>query len=119
MSNDLDDGLEFLGDEMKDNFSETVTYSRGEDDVEVSAGRGSTEYTVDNGLEAFVEPYESHDFLVVAADLVLDDEPIEPERGDIITDGDENEYEVTAPNGVDVYSADSFGRIYRIHTKAR
>ena len=119
MSNDLDDGLEFLGDEMKDNFSETVTYSRCEDEVEVSAGRGSTEFSVDNGLDAFVEPYQSHDFLVVAADLELDGAAVEPERGDIITDEDDNEYEVTAPAGVDVYSADTFGRIYRIHTKAR
>ena len=68
-------------------------------------------------MTASFETYESRDFKIVAAALVLSEAAVTPQRGDRITLATGAVYEVTAPGGTDVYSADAFGRLFRIHTK--
>ena len=106
----------WLGKMRSENLSHTVTYSRDADSVQIAAAIGQTTFEVQNDY-GVMEKWESRDFLVTAADLVLAGVQIVPERGDRITD-DGNVYEVLSPGKEDVFrKSDQFGVTLRIHTK--
>ena len=91
-------------------------YSRGSESVEVQATVGTTTFEVDDGYGVIVK-WESRDFLITAADLVIAGEPVKPQRGDRITDSGKV-YEVMAPGKEDVCRpSDPYGVTLRIHTK--
>lgn len=96
-------------------LSRTVTYARGASSLQIVATVGSTTFEVDDGT--VMQRWESRDYLVRAADLVLAGGPIQPQRGDRITDGGVV-YEVLAPAGQDCWrKSDPYGITLRIHTK--
>jgi hypothetical protein len=101
-------------------LSRTVTYQRGDDSVEVAATVGRTVFEIDDGSGAAVQ-WESRDFLVPAADLVLAGEVVEPLPGDRIreTQGEKvYVYEVLAPGKEPCWRwSDPFRRTLRVHTK--
>jgi hypothetical protein len=118
-------------------MSRPVTYCRpgtgedseGEQSVEVQATVGRTVFETADAY-GVVERSESRDFLVTAADLVLDGQAVLPERGDRIRetqvatgdspgrDGKTFVYEVMAPGKESPWLwSDLYRRTLRIHTK--
>jgi hypothetical protein len=116
----LDRGSAWLDGQRVRCLSRPVTYSQGNDSVEVQAAIGRTVFEVDNGT-VVVEQVESRDFLVRAADLMLSGRKVLPERGDHIRetqDGMVYVYEVIAPGREPHYRfSDPYRRTLRIHTK--
>lgn len=97
-------------------LTRVVTYQRGLEQVQVPATNGATTFNIDDGYGG-VQRWESRDYLVLAADLVLAGSPTAPQAHDKIIDG-EQAYEVLAPGNEDVYrSSDPAGTTLRIHTK--
>ncbi len=98
----------------------TVTYRRGEESFEVTAVIGSTKVEIadQNGRRVRVEV---RDYLLASADLLIDEQPIEPQNGDVIeqTIGTNvNSYEVTPLGADDCWRFSDPGQLeYRIHTK--
>ena len=101
-------------------LSKTVSYTRGEDSVEVQATIGRTVFEVDDGM-GILEKIESRDFLILAADLVLAGEATLPQRGDRIKEASGDNvyiYEVLAPGKEPHYRfSDLYRKTLRIHTK--
>jgi hypothetical protein len=101
-------------------MSRVVGYHRGEDSVQVRATIGKSVFEVDSGF-AVLERIESRDYLVPAADLVLDDETTLPLKGDRIKETDGEKvfvYEVMAPGSEPHFIfSDPYRKTLRIHTK--
>ena len=97
-----------------------VTYSRGAASVELAATVGRTEYDVDIG-HGVVERYESRDYLLRAADLVLAGAATTPQAGDRIAEviGTATVvYGVMAPAAEPLWAYADAGRLtMRVHTK--
>jgi hypothetical protein len=104
----------------KAHLSGAVTYSRGKRSVEVQATIGRTVFETADAY-GVVERSESRDFLILAADLVLDGQAVLPERGDRIREADGEKvyvYEVMAPGKEPEWRwSDDYRRTLRIHTK--
>jgi len=116
----LQQGLDWLEEQRKAHLSRTVTYRRGASTVEVLATVGATRFEADDGSGMVIE-MESRDYLIAAADLVLDGQQVLPERGDQVLetrDGVTHVYEVMdlGPEKHFV-TCDPDGRTLRIHTK--
>jgi len=112
----LEQASAWLGGMRKQHLSRLVTYSRGADSSQVAATVGRTVFEVDDGY-GVVEKWESRDFLITAADLVLGGVAVTPQCGDRITDGG-RVYEVLAPGKEDVFRlSDPYGVTLRVHTK--
>jgi hypothetical protein len=115
-------GAKLLATVRGTSFSRTVTYSRGSDSVSLSAGIGQTAFDAETS-HGTVETYHSRDFLVTAADLILDGDTVTPERGDQITDTDPETsevatYEVLCVGGKPQWRySDPYQITLRIHTK--
>ena len=102
-------------------LSRTVTYQRSDDSVEVAATIGRTVFEIDDGSGAVVQ-WESRDFLIAAADLVIGDRPVTlPQPGDRISetqDGKVYVYEAMAPGKEPCWRySDPYRRTLRVHTK--
>ena len=112
----LQQAAAWLASQRTQFLSRCVVYSRGEDSVAVQAGVGKTTFDVDDGY-GLMTTWESRDFLIAAADLVLSGEVIKPQRDDTISDGGKV-YQVMAPGKEDVCRpSDPYGVTWRIHTK--
>jgi hypothetical protein len=100
--------------------SHVVTYVRGERSVELPATIGKTTFEVDDGYGVLVR-HESRDFLILTADLILDVQQEEPQRGDRIRETQNQHvfvYEVSAPDKTPCWRySDAFRKTFRIHTK--
>jgi hypothetical protein len=112
----LEQGLAWLDAQRKTHLSSPVIYRRGGDSAEVPATVGKTVFKVTDDYGRF-QYIESRDYLISAADLVLNDARILPEPGDeIVEDG--FVYEVMAPNNEPEWRySDSCRSTLRIHTK--
>jgi hypothetical protein len=101
-------------------MSRTVGYHRGKDSVDVRAAIGKSVFAVESGY-AVLERIESRDYLVPAADLVLNGETTLPLRGDRIKETDGEKvfvYEVMAPGKEPHFTfSDPYRKTLRIHTK--
>jgi hypothetical protein len=109
-------GLDWLAGKLKEHASRTVVYRRGGNQVSVQAtiGRTLMKIAVDEGVRM---EWTDRDFLIVAADLVLAGNRIDPLRGDQVIDAG-RVYEVMAPGGEPPWRwSDPFGHMLRIHTK--
>ena len=120
MADLLQQGSDWLADQMKTHAGRVVTYRRGTDTVDVLATIGKTEFEVDDEF-GVLRRFESRDFLILAADLVLNSVTVLPERGDEI---DETQgtvtftYEVMAPGKEPHFRySDPYRKTLRIHTK--
>jgi hypothetical protein len=112
----LQTGMAWLDGMRQAHLSRPVTYARGGDSVELAATVGRTVFEIDDGYSG-IEKWESRDYLVAAAELVLGGQTVAPQRGDRITDAGQV-YEVLAPGKEDVYRpADPYGVTLRVHTK--
>lgn len=121
MSNLLKDGLAHLTAQLRLHASETVTYARGYDTVDVPAVLGRKLLRISDEAGIRVE-WTDLDFLIGADDLILGGERITPQRGDLI--------HVTYPYDTQTFQVTPFGdeppwrwadphqTLYRIHTKA-
>ena len=93
-----------------------VTYRRGEQQVQVLATIGQTVFWIDDGAGGRVR-IQSRDYLITAADLVLDETPVLPVRGDQILEGALT-YEVLSPADEPCWRySDPYRQTLRIHTK--
>ena len=120
MADLLEKASDWLGGMRQAHLSRPVTYRRGEDSIEVAATVGKTVFEIDDGYGA-IERFESRDFLIAAADLALNGEPVEPQAGDIIAEtvgGGTLVYEVLAPGKEPCWRwSDPYRRTLRVHTK--
>jgi len=116
----LQDGLDWLEEQRREQLSRTVTYRRGSSTVQVPATVGATRFEVDDGYGLVIEQ-EMRDYLIATADLVLDGEQTLPERGDEILEEREGVtyvYEVMELGAEQHYrTCDPAGKTLRIHTK--
>lgn len=106
----LAQGAAWLEQQRTKHLATTVTYVRGAQSAAVLATLGRTKYQTDDGTAVRVE-FTDRDFLILAADLVLDGQPTEPERGDLIREGS-REFEV-----LDWRYSDPYRQTLRITTK--
>jgi hypothetical protein len=100
--------------------SRPVIYLRNGVSIVVSTTIGKTVFTIDEGVGVGIQ-YEARDFLVLAAELVINGQVTLPQRGDRIQEphGEEViEYEVLAPGKEPCFRySDPFRKTLRIHTK--
>ena len=116
MSDLLEKASSWLADQRRRHLSQMVVYSRGGQSIEIAAALGSTTFEVSDEY-GVIEKWESRDFLIAAADLMLGGVTVTPQRGDRVTAG-VKVYEVLAPGKEHVYRpADPYRVTLRIHTK--
>jgi hypothetical protein len=120
VTNLLEIGSSWLADQLKTHASADVVYERGAEQVLVKATIGKTEFEIDDG-SGVIERFQSRDYLIHAADLVLGGGETLPVAGDVIreTQGASTfVYEVMAPGHEPHYRySDPFRKLLRIHTK--
>lgn len=96
---------------------DTVTYRRGGSSVQVVATVGKTTRDVDES-DGLVTRYESRDFLVTAAELVLGGVRVMPLPGDQVVEGDGTVCELMDFPGEGYWRwSDPYRVTLRIHTK--
>lgn len=83
-TNKLQSGMAFLSTQLTKHASQTVTYSRDADSVDVHATYGKKLLKLADGMGGFRMEWTDMDFLIPAADLVLNGSLITPLRGDLI-----------------------------------
>lgn len=110
MADLLAQGAAWLEQQRTKHLATSVTYVRGVQSVVVAATIGRTKVEADDGHVVRVE-FTDRDFLILAADLVLNDQPSEPQRGDLIREGP-REFEV-----LDWRYSDPYRQTLRITTK--
>lgn len=117
MADLLQRGNTWLADTLRAHVSQTVTYWRCSKSVSVAATVGQTLYQVEDQGTGIATQWESRDFLIKPALLVIAGETITPEVGDEI-EFDGKRYQVLPPSG-EKHSRDSgpYGYLLRIHTK--
>jgi hypothetical protein len=120
MTDILQKASDWLEEMRTRHASRLVVYRRGGSAVAVFASIGRTTFQIDAGLSVSTQ-YESRDFLILAAELVMAGKATLPQRGDHIqeTHGDKSfEYEVLAPGKEPCFRySDPFRKTLRIHTK--
>ena len=116
----LEDASNWLESKRTQYASNTITYQRGIETVDVSASIGKTVFEIDNGFGG-IERTESRDFLVLTDDLVLGGARTLPEHGDRIRETIGTTtfvYEVMAPGKEpDWRYSDAYRKTLRIHSK--
>lgn len=118
MSDMLADAAAWLSDIRRTHVSQAVTYVRGDLTVEVQATVGSTKFPLNTDDGGTIE-YVARDYIIAVEDLVFGSgDPVEPQRGDKIIEGDRT-YECMGPGGgeQDWRYSDPHHLAYRIHTK--
>ena len=120
MANLLAKAIDWLDDQRLRHMSETVTYSRGAQSVEVPATLGSTGYEVADERGAVVHT-KAMDFLISAAALVLAGQRTRPKPGDrirVVFGEEVHVFEVMDPAGAGHYRpCDPYDRTLRVHAK--
>lgn len=120
MADLLEQAATWLNGQRHEHMTRAVVYQRGDNQVELSATIGRTEFEqVDE--YGVVHKVESRDYLICTTDLVLASLPTLPKAGDRIreTDGQQTfVYEVMAPGGEPPFRySDPYRKALRIHTK--
>lgn len=124
MADLLKDGLAFLTKQLRAHASQTVTYARGANSVQVQATFGSKLLKLNDMFGNIRLEWTDLDFCIPAADLesILID-PNDPDHGDeiFVIQADQNEvqvYEVEHVNGEPPWRwSDPHQSMYRIHAK--
>jgi hypothetical protein len=116
----LRDGAAWLADQRRAFMSRTVTYQRGQDEVDLPATIGQTVFNLTDEYGATIR-HVTRDFLIAAEDLVIDGAFVEPRRGDRIretTAGVTFVHEVIGMGGESAWRySDRDRTTFRIHTK--
>jgi hypothetical protein len=117
----LAQGSAWLEDQRHRYLTLTVTYRRGDQSVQVQATIGRTIFRLDAPGDGFgvTTRYVSRDYLIRAADLVLNGEQTLPQRGDEIVESNGVTHEVMGPGSgePDWRFSDPQRLTLRIHTK--
>ncbi len=79
----FDDDFAAADEMFAESFGGTVTYVRGNSEIEVTAEAVLHDYEVTDHRGA-ITPVRSRDFVIAVAALVIGDEEIEPRGGDVI-----------------------------------
>ena len=122
MANLLQQGDEFLAGVAHEALAIEVTYARGDESVAVQAVLGRTDFASDDGTGAVVT-FQSRDYLIVAADLMLAGAVVSPQPGDQIVESDgladvQHTYEVLPMGNVPCWAwSDPYRRRRRVRTK--
>jgi len=117
----LSDAMTMLYDALVDAVGVSITYSRrGLQSATLTASVGRTVFRLDD--EFGPQREVTRDYLLPAADLVLDSVAVTPERGDRISetgpDGQTRVYEVLGPGGEPPWRySDHYQVGLRIHTR--
>ena len=112
----LGNAMRWLEAQRRKHLTVPVIYRRGDLSVELPATIGRTVFKVSDDYGRF-QYIESRDYLLTAADLVLDGITVLPEKGDEIIESGQI-YEVMAPNSEPEWRySDSSRQCLRIHTK--
>ncbi|WP_437226024.1 hypothetical protein SH661x_004366 [Planctomicrobium sp. SH661] len=106
----LSQGSAWLEQQRTRHLATSVTYVRGETSIDVLATIGRTKFETDDGHTVRIE-FTDRDFLILVADLMFAGQATEPERGDLIHEGD-REFEV-----LDWRYSDPYRQTFRITTK--
>ena len=121
MADLLQAGQQWLADQLKAFASRSVVYRRGAESVVVQATVGRTLLKLADGYGGERHEWTDRDYLIPSADLVINQTPITPERGDRIEETVGNTkyvYEVMAYGGEPPWRySDPFGNLLRIHVK--
>lgn len=122
MGNLLADAASWLSEQRNAHLATEVTYSRGAASVSLSATIGRTIFESEDDLQVGnIRRIESRDFIVRAADLVLDSATVLPEDGDeirIAVGATTHVFEVLSPGDEPPFRPADLHRIdLRIHTK--
>lgn len=83
MANLLEQGMAFLHTQRDAHMATAVVYARGAEEVTLNATIGQTEFE-EQDRDGFVQRTQSRDFIVLAADLIIDSVVVTPEKGDLI-----------------------------------
>lgn len=107
-----------IDDALGTNAVQAVTYWRCSKSVDVNAGVGHTPFDVFDSNTGIATHWQSQDWFIRPADLVIDGETITPDIGDEI-EYSGRRYNVVAPAGEPHYreSDPPYGNVFRIHTK--
>lgn len=109
-----------LAARLKSRASTDVTLRRGVDSATVSARLGQTLFQLSDQF-GMITPFESRDFIILAADYDLGAGSVEPaigDRFDVVQAGKTYTFECLSPGGEDHWRwADAHHREYRVHTK--
>ena len=121
MTDLLEQGAAWLDGKRHSFLTRTVTYQRGENTVELQATVGQTVFRIDDGYGGWVRVTQ-RDYLIRAADLVIDGQITLPIRGDRIRETQDDKvfvHEVMGPGGnePDWRFSGPCRRTLRIHTK--
>ena len=120
MTNMLDQGSQWLSDQIDHYAASSVLYRRGSLTVPVQAAKGRTTFELTD-TSGILITIESRDFLISAASLLLDDMPILPEVGDRIIEsvgGKLHAYDVSNFGTEQPYRfCDPYRHKLRIHTR--
>ncbi len=120
MADLLQQASDWLEEKRTQHASRVISYVRGAQSVDLLATIGKTTFEVDDGYGVLVR-HESRDFLVLAADLMLDGAPVLPQRGDRVRETQGQQvfvYEVTAPGKEPCWRySDPYRKTLRIHSK--
>jgi hypothetical protein len=120
MADMLSDAAAWLADQRRAFMSKTVTYQRGQEEVDLPATVGQTVFRITDDYGASIR-HVTRDFLIAADDLVLGGAATEPKRGDRIREtigGITFVHEVMGVGGEPEWRySDPFRGTYRIHTK--
>jgi len=114
-------GVAWLDSVRKASLVRTITYCRGDDQVEIDATPGRREFATDDESPVAVE-HEVRDYIFSAADLVLDGSATLPVEGDQVVDtigGIDKTYEVMPwqMSGQPYQLSGPNQSILRVHTK--
>lgn len=120
MADLLANGAAWLEQQRAEHLASNVTYRRAQSVLVVAATVGKTAFEIDDG-QGVIQRIESRDFLVLAADLILDATVTLPQRGDVIEEPAGAVtllYEVMAPGNEPCWRySDPYRQSLRIHTK--
>ena len=114
----MDTAMAWLAGKRKSYMAQTVTYSRGEDEVELLATLGSKVFRMPDEYGVDIR-IETRDYLITAADLILDGSVVTPNPCDRITESGGEVYEVMSPGADEPHwrYSDAYRRTLRVHTK--
>ena len=118
MSNLLLDGAQWLADQQKAYAGTSITYTRGAFSVTLTATVGKTDTRLGDLTAGRVRTeWADKDYLIHAADLILNAAAITPAAGDQITEG--SEVREVVPMDAEPHSraSDPYSIRLRIHTK--
>lgn len=119
----LSEANDWLNEQLKQHISRQVVYRRADQSVTVTATIGSTLLKLGDDFGGVRIERTDRDYLIAAADLVLDGQPVAPQPGDTIEDGNDPGgqtlvYEVRAPEGEPPWRwSDHYRNLLRIHAK--